>query len=81
MKIRNLSLIINDEIECRKPENVVCIGVGYEEMANNVKNYIPVKPYEGKKKDKYLTYLQEYLINEILPAHDIREVIHKDFIS
>lgn len=50
-------------------------------MANNVKNYIPVKPYEGKKKDKHLTYLQEYLINEILPAQDSREIIQKDFIS
>eukprot|EP00347_Sterkiella_histriomuscorum_P021379 403334178 len=81
LKIRNLNLIIDEEIECRKPENVVCIGVGFEEMANNLKCYIPVKTYEGKKKDKHLTYLQDYLINNILPAEDVREVIKKDFIS
>lgn len=46
----------------------MAIGVGFEEMANNIKNYIPMKPFEGKKKDKHLTYLQDYLIDKVLPA-------------
>lgn len=61
LKLRNLNLIQNEEIDNRKPENIVVIGVGYEEMANNIKNYLPVKPYEGKKRDHALKYLGEYL--------------------
>lgn len=76
LKFRNLSSILSEKVENRKPENVVVIGVGYEEMANNIKHYIPVKPYEGKKRDHALKYLTEYLVNKVAPAKDALEVIH-----
>lgn len=44
-------------------------------MANNIRNYIPVKSYEGKKKDHALKQLSDYLISRILPSKDIREVV------
>ncbi len=44
-------------------------------MANNIKNYLPVKAYEGKKRDHALKYLGEYLVQKVVPATDSREVI------
>jgi len=75
LKMRNLGLIVEDEIQNRRSENIVMIGVGYEEMANNLRNYVPVKPYEGKKRDHALKYLAEYLLFKMMPAKDVREVV------
>ncbi|CDW74515.1 UNKNOWN [Stylonychia lemnae] len=81
IKLRNLNLIINENIENRKPENIVVVGVGCEEMVNILKNYVPSKPFDGKKRDSVLRYLSDYLINKIFPATDVKEVIQKDMWS
>ena len=60
---------------------MLVVGVGYEEMANNLRNYVPVKPYEGKKRDHALKYLGEYLLAKVAPAKDVRQVVVQDFIS
>lgn len=75
LKLRNLNLIVNEEVHNRKLENITVIGIGYEDMANNIRNYIPVKPYEGIKRDHALKYLGEYLQQKVAPSADSREVI------
>ena len=44
------------------------IGVNLDDLSNNIQNVVPVKPFDGKKRDHVLKYLQEYLIYRVLPA-------------
>jgi hypothetical protein len=44
-------------------------------MVNSLKHYIPAKAFDGKKRDSVLRYLSDYLVNKIMPAQDVREVI------
>jgi hypothetical protein len=82
LRLRNIQGLVMDESRpWRSETNVVAIGVGYEEMANNIRNYVPVKAFEGKKRDHVLKYLQEYLVGKVAPAPDARLLLTQDFIS
>ena len=56
------------------------MAVGLEDLAGNIKNLIPVKAYDGKKKDHVFKYLEQYLINRVLPSTDVRDIVQKDFL-
>ena len=56
-------------------ENTVILGVSLEDLASNLKQVIPVKPYEARKKDRVLKYLLEYLLERVLPSEDVRNEI------
>jgi hypothetical protein len=70
-----------DDMKGRKTENVVIVAVNLDDLSTNIKSVIPVKPFEGKKRDNTLKYLLAYLIGRILPVNDVREVIQEDFLS
>jgi hypothetical protein len=44
-------------------------------------NGIPIIDYQGELVDNVLEDLKNYLIERILPAKDVREVIEEDFFS
>lgn len=55
--MRDLSLIVNDQIENRRLENIAIIGVNLEDLSPNLPNVIPVKPFDGLKRDHVFKYL------------------------
>jgi hypothetical protein len=44
-------------------------------------NGIPISDYHGNQNDTALDSLTDYLIQRILPAEDVRNVIKEDFID
>jgi hypothetical protein len=81
LRLRNMNKIVLNDVPSRTPQNVVIVGVTLEDLATNIKSVVPVKPFEGKKKDNALKNLQEYLINKVHKSSDVRECIKEDFLQ
>lgn len=73
--LRDLSLIINPDVEHRREQNIVIVGSNLEHLSNNIQNTVPVKPFLGKKRDHVFKYLSDYLITRVLPSNDVRDLI------
>lgn len=81
LRLRDLSLINNQNLGEKTLENTVIVGISLEDLASNLKQVVPVKPFEGRKKDHVLKYLQEYLCERIVPSEDVRSTIQQEFLS
>ena len=58
------------------------VSTNLKEVAQNLTNVVPLKPFEGKKsKNATLINLVNYLHNKLLGTEDVRDVIEQDFLS
>lgn len=62
LRLRKLDKVVIEGVKGRKAENLVILSVNLEDLSTNIKSVVPVKPFEGNKRDNTLKYLQEYLI-------------------
>jgi CTD small phosphatase-like protein 2 len=74
MYIKDLRIIRN-----RSLSNIVLADNAAYSYYFQLDNGIPVVPFYNNKKDCVLLSLEHFLIQDILPAEDVREVLRRKF--
>ena len=62
-------------------KDIVIIDNRSDNYLYQTDNGIPITDFEGDEKDEALIDMKKYLIERILPALDVREVITEDFLK
>jgi TFIIF-interacting CTD phosphatase-like protein len=75
--IKNLDILLCG----RSLSDTILIDNRSANYCEHVFNGIPISDYHGNQNDTALPALTEYLIQRILPADDVRNVIKEDFID
>ena len=81
LRFRNLNNVTSNSPLHRLKQNTAVVTVNLDDLSTNIKNTIPVKPYDGKKRDHVFKYLERYLMKRVLLSNDVSEVIQKDFLQ
>lgn len=75
--IKNLDILLAG----RNIQDMVIVDNRSANYCDHVLNGIPISDYNGEKDDTGLYKLQDYLMNRILHAEDVRTVIKEDFMD
>lgn len=66
-------------LEGRDLKDIVIIDNKSDNYISHVHNGIPIREYNGEEEDSTLPDLRDYLLEQLLHAEDVRELIKEDF--
>ena len=75
--IKNLDVLLAG----RTLQDMIIVDNRSANYCDHLLNGLPISDYKGEKSDTGLYKLCDYLMQRILPAQDVRQVIKEDFID